>query len=313
MPASFCGVVGYKPTYGLVPYTGAFPIEQSIDEIGPITRTVRDAALMLSVVAGFDGCDPRQPRGVAASDYLGAIEAACTGLRVGVVKEGFSHDNSEPQVDATVRDAINILCSAGLEADEVSIPWHRHGARIWDVIATEGGAWQMIDGNGYGMNWKGLYDPELMDFYGAKWRQDPTAFSETVKLVLLASHFVRTRYHGKHYGMARNLEAPLAGAYDKALEAYDVLIMPTMPIRASVIPAQDASVEEVITKALEMIPNTTPFSVTGHPACSVPAGLAGGLPVGMQIVGKQFDDSMVLRVANSFEQAVGGFPAPPSA
>ncbi|MGH3178039.1 MAG: tetratricopeptide repeat protein, partial [Streptosporangiaceae bacterium] len=95
-------------------------------------------------------------------------------------------DNSEEAVDATVRDAVEALAGAGLSADEVSIPWHLHGARIWDVIATEGATAQMVDGNGYGLNWQGRYDPDLMDYYGGKWRSDPSAFSETVKLVMLA-------------------------------------------------------------------------------------------------------------------------------
>jgi Asp-tRNAAsn/Glu-tRNAGln amidotransferase A subunit and related amidases len=313
IPSAFCGTVGHKPTFGLVPYTGAFPIEATIDHVGPITRTVTDAALVLTVIAGHDGQDPRQPVDIAPEDYVAALGLGAEGLRVGVLTEGFGHANSEAEVDDTVRGAVEQLRSAGLVVEEVSVPWHQHAPKIWDVIATEGATAQMIETNGYGLNWKGSYDPELMAFYGAKWRADPAAFSETVKLVLLAGRHALGTAHGKYYAMAQNLAPRLGAAYDAALAGVDVLVMPTLPIRASVIPGPDAPREEILARGLEMLANTAPFDVTGHPACSVPAGLAGGLPVGLQIVGKHFDDATVLRVAHTFEQAVGGFPTPQSA
>ncbi len=310
IPAAFCGIVGHKPTHGLVPYTGAFPIEQSIDHLGPMARTVSDVALMLTIMAGSDGYDPRQRGADASIDYLAALEQDASGLRIGVVSEGFERPNSEAEVDAAAREAVDALCGAGLNADEVSIPWHLYGAQIWDVIATEGATWQMVDGNGYGMNWQGLYDPDLIDFYGGKWRDDAAAFSETVKLVLLAGRHTLDRYHGRHYAMARNLTPTLRAAYDTALESYDVLVMPTLPIRASLIPAADAPLEESLARALEMVGNTAPLDVTGHPACSVPAGLSSGLPVGLMIIGKHHDDATVLRVAHTLETVRGGFPTP---
>jgi amidase len=310
IPSAYSGTVGHKPTYGLVPYTGAFPIEQTIDHVGPITRSVADAALMLNVIAGPDGLDPRQPRDLTPDDYVAALARGADGLRMGVVSEGFGHPNSEPAVDDAVRAAVETLRGAGLSADDVSIPWHAHGARIWDVIATEGATAQMIDANGYGLNWQGLYDPELMEYYGNRWRADAGQFSETVKLVVLAGRYAIDRYQAKYYAMARNLVPQLCAAYDEALQRYDVLVMPTLPVQASLLPPDGASREEVIPRALEMITNTCVTDVTGHPACSVPAGLAGGLPTGMMIIGRHWDDATVLRVAHTFEQAVGGFPTP---
>ncbi|OLT13485.1 amidase [Pseudonocardia sp. CNS-139] len=312
MPSSFSGIVGHKPTHGLVPYTGAFPIEPTIDHVGPMTRTVADAALVLGVIAGADGHDPRQPTGVTGDDYLAALGRGAEGLRIGVLTEGFGHADSAPAVDAAVRAGVDTLVGAGLVAEEVSIPWHLHGAKVWDVIATEGAAWQMVDANGYGRNWDGLYDPELVAHYGERWRADGSAFPETVKLVLLAGRYAIDGYQGRHYAMARNLAPRLRAAYDEALSRYDVLVLPTTPIQASVIPPADAPREEVIARALEMIANCCPFDVSGHPACSVPAGLANSLPTGMMIVGRRFDDATVLRVAHTFEQAVGGFPHPPT-
>ena len=313
MPASFSGIVGHKPTHGLVPYTGAFPIEQTIDHVGPMTRTVTDAALMLSVIAGPDGHDPRQPAGLVPQDYLAAIGQSAEGLRVGVLTEGFGHANSDPAVDDAVRAAAGSLRDTGLMVEDVSVPWHLHGAKIWDVIATEGATAQMVDANGYGMNWDGLYDPEVIEHYGRRWREDGSQFSQTVQLVLLAGRYAIDRYQGRHYAMARNLVPQLRAAYDAALSRFDVLVLPTTPIQASVIPAPDAPREEVIGRALEMIANTAVLDVSGHPACSVPAGVVNGLPTGMMIVGRHYDDATVLRVAHHFEQSVGGFPAPQAA
>jgi amidase len=311
MPAANCGVVGHKPTWGLVPYTGAFPIEATIDHVGPITRTVADAALMLSVMAGPDGLDPRQPRDLVPDDYLAALDGGARGLRVGVLREGFGLPESEQAVDDTVRAATRALADAGMAVSEVSVPWHLHGPKIWDVIATEGATSQMVDNYGFGLNWKGHYDPELMDHYGRLWTEDGARFSATVKLVLLAGKYGLDTTHGRHYAMARNLAPKLAAAYDAALADVDVLVMPTLPMRATALPPDDAGLTDVLGRALEMLANTCPFDVTGHPACSVPAGLADGLPVGMMIVGRQFEDATVLRAAHAFEQAVGGFPAPP--
>ena len=312
IPSAYTGTVGHKPTWGLVPYTGAFPIEQTIDHVGPITRTVADAALVLDVIAGPDGLDPRQPRDIAPGEYAAALVRGAEGLRIGVVGEGFAQANSEQGVSDAVRAAVDVLRGAGLTAEDVSIPWHLHGAKVWDVIATEGAAAQMVEANGYGTNWKGLYDPEVIEHYGRRWREDGSRFSETVKLVLVAGRYATGAYQGKHYAMAQNLAFELRAAYDDALSRYDVLVMPTLPLQATVLPAADAPREEVVPRALEMITNTCVTDVTGHPACSVPAGLVDGLPTGMMIIGRHWDDATVLRVAHTYEQAVGGFPTPPA-
>ena len=117
----------------------------------------------------------------------------------------------------------------------------------------------------------------------------------------------------RHYAMARNLVFEVRRHYDEALSRFDVLVMPTLPMVATLIPAASDPREVYIARALEMIPNTAPFDISGHPAISVPAGLADGLPVGMMIVGKRFDDAACLRVAHAFERLSGGFPAPPGA
>ena len=218
IPSAYSGTVGHKPTHGLVPYTGAFPIEQTIDHVGPITRTVADAALVLDVIAGPDGLDPRQPRTWSPRRLHPALDGAGDGLRDRCRRRGLRHPRPlaagrrrrGPRRRGTLR-------GAGLIAEDVSIPWHADAMHVWNVIATEGATAQMVDANAYGMNWQGLYDPELIAYYGKQWRERGERFSETVKLVLLAGRYAIDTAYGSHYAMARNLAFELRRAYDEAL------------------------------------------------------------------------------------------------
>jgi amidase len=318
IPASFCGVVGHKPTRGLVPCTGAFPIENTLDHLGPIAATVRDAALALGVLAGPDGLDPRQrccahDPAEAGTDFLADLGSGVAELRIGVLREGFGFAGlSQPAVEEAVRTAIAALAAAGAQISDVSVPWHLDALSVWTVIATDGVVTQMIDGNGFGMNAHGRYDPELITRYAAARRQHPGLLPETVKATLFAGRHAIDTTDGRYYAMARNLATDLTAAYDAALETVDVLVMPTLPIIASLLPPRGAPREESIARSTEMIVNTAPFDVTGHPATTVPAGLADGLPAGLMIVGRHHDDATCLRVAAAWEAAVGGFPRPPA-
>jgi amidase len=313
MPAAYSGVVGHKPTYGLVPYTGVFPIEQTLDHVGPLSRTVADTALMLSVIAGRDGFDPRQPRDLETQDYLGTLHRSVRGMKVGVLTEGFAIPGvSDPAVDDSIRDAIEVLRAIGVTADDVSVPLHLDAIHLWNVLAVEGATSQMIEHNAYGLNWEGLYDPELIAYYGRRWREAPHEFSPTVKAVLMAYRHTTDIGFGSYYAMGRNVALTLRQAYEEALSGYDALVMPTVPITASLLPAEGASPGEVFDRAFEHLGNTAPFDISGHPAISVPAGLVDGLPTGLMIVGRHFDDATVLRLAHAFEQEAGPLPSPPA-
>lgn len=305
--------MGHKPTHGLVPYTGAFPIELTLDHLGPMTRTVADAAAMLDAIAGRDGLDPRQPAGLEPEQYAAALGGDVAGLRVGVLAQGFGWEElSEPGVDDTVRSAAGRLAELGIEVVDVDLPWHRHALHVWNVIATDGATVQMVDGNGYGHNWAGLYDPELIAYYGRQRRETADRWSPTVTLVALAGRWSIEQEQSRHYAMARDLAFEVRRQYDRALEDVDLLVLPTVPMVAPPIPAPDDPLEVRVARALEMIVNAAPFDVSGHPATSVPAGLSDGLPVGMMLVGKRFADATCLRVAHAYEQMVGGFPTPPA-
>ena len=168
------------------------------------------------------------------------LDGPVEGLRIGVVAEGFGiPDVSMPGVDDAVQSAIERLRQLGASVTDVSVPWHRDAMHVWNVIATEGATAQMVDGNVYGMNYQGMYDPELIAFYGRQWRERAARFSETVKLVVMAGrHAIDTAY-GQHYRGA-NLTFELRRAYDEALADHDVLVMPTLPLTATPIPAPDA-------------------------------------------------------------------------
>ena len=303
IPASWCGIAGHKPTYGLVPYTGVFPIELTLDHTGPMARTVADVAVFLEAIAGPDGLDPRQ-RDVRTDKYTEAIKGSVGGLRLAIVKEGFGWEGaSEKDVDQMVQDAVHKLERLGAKVTTISLPMHRDGIHIWNAIAVEGATMLMVRGNSMGTNWKGHYTTSLLDVFAKGWQSRADDLSETTKLVVMLGQYMQDNYHGRYYAKAQNIARSLRGAYDEALQQADLLVMPTLPMKATPIPSPTASREEYVARALEMIPNTCPFDVTGHPALTVPCGMSGGLPVGMMLVGRHWEDGTVLRAGHAFEQA----------
>lgn len=301
MPASWCGAYGMKGTHGLVPYTGVMPIEATIDHVGPITTNVADNALLLEVLAGPDGLDPRQYN-VRVDRYSAALGRGVAGMRVGVMLEGFNHDNSEPDVDAKVRAAADRLRALGAFVEDVSVPMHKDGPAIWTAIAIEGLQAQMMNGNGMGFNWKGLYTTSLLDAH-ANWRARANELSSSLKMCMIAGTYFMEDYRGHFYAKAQNLSRVLCAAYDDALSRYDLLLTPTQPLKAPPIPPSSAPLSLWVGRALEMVNNTCPFDVTGHPAMSIPCGMSNGLPIGLQLIGKHYAESTIYRAAHAFEQS----------
>lgn len=302
MPAGWTGCYGMKPTHGLVPYTGVMPIEATIDHAGPMTTTVADNALLLEVIAGPDGLDPRQYN-VRVDRYTAALGRGVAGLRIGVLVEGFGHPNSEPDVDAKVRDAANRLRAMGAHVEDVSVPMHLDGPAIWTPIALEGLQAQMMHGNGMGFSWEGLYTTSLLDAH-ANWRSRANELSRTLKVSMFAGEYFIRHYRGHFYAKAQNLARRLRAAYDEALSRYDLLLLPTLPMKSTPLPPSNAPLALWCQRGFEMLANTCPFDVSGHPGMSVPCGLSQGLPVGMQLVAKHWNESTIYRAAHAFEQAV---------
>ena len=300
MPSSFCGAYGMKGTHGLVPYTGVMPIEPTIDHVGPMTQNVADNALLLEVIAGDDGLDPRQyaPR---VDKYTQAVGQGVSGLRIGVVREGFGHANSEADVDAKVRRAAERYRELGAQVEEVSVPMHLQGTAIWTPIALEGLMVTMMHGNGFSAGWKGLYVTSLLDYH-ANWRSRADELSKSLKISMFTGEFMLKHHRGHYYAKAQNLSRRLRAAYDVALDRYDLLLMPTMPMKAQPIPGPDAPLALYIQRAFEMVGNTAPFDATGHPAMTVPCGMSEGLPIGMMLIGKHWQESTIYRAAGAFER-----------
>ncbi|MGH7117168.1 MAG: amidase [Stellaceae bacterium] len=303
IPAAFCGIYGLCPTHGLVPYTGIMPIELTLDHTGPMTATVEDNALLLEVLAGPDGLDPRQSAGAVARPYREALGRGAAGLRIGIVEEGFGHPKAMPPVEAVVRAAADRFKGLGAAVETVSIPMHRRGAAIWQAIAAEGATMQMMLGNGFGFNWQGLYVTSLLDRHSS-WRSRADELSDSLKNTMLLGHYMVTRYRGHYYAKAQNLVRRLRRAYDEALSRCDLLLMPTVPMVATPLPEPGAPIEVILDCAFGMLANTAQFDCTHHPAMSLPCGMVDGLPVGMMLVAKAFEEETIYRAAAAFERGI---------
>src|SRR5690606_3655167 len=189
----------------------------------------------------------------------------------------------------------------GATVREISVPWHRHGIIVWAAIATEGGWAQMVRGDGTGHNWIGYYDTHMIDFYGRSRRTRGHDYPHSVKVVTLLGHYLAERYHGRYRGKGQNMRRAVREAYDEALREVDLLAMPTTPQKAPRLDPNDP-VERSLVYSLDQIHNTCVSCVSGHPAVSLPCALSDGLPVGLMLVGRWFEETTVLNAAYAFEQ-----------
>jgi amidase len=302
IPASHCGIVGLKPTFGLVPYTGIAPLEITLDTCGPMTANVRDNAVLLEVIAGPDGIDTRQ-RGVPAGHYSGILESGVNGLRIGILREGFGHANSEPDVDACVRKAATRFAKLGAVVEEVSVPLHAQGYAVWAAIRGDAACVTLLEMNGAGINHEGLYVTSLLD-KAMTWRSRADEFADTMKIAAIFSKYTLQRYGGHYYAKAQNIRRRLRKAYDDALASHDLLLLPTVPMKATPIPAKNAPPQEITRRSWEPTRNTCPFNVTGHPAISLPCGIGDGRPIGMMLVGRHYEEGTIYRAAAEFERNI---------
>ncbi len=302
-PSAHCGIYGTKTTHGLAPYTGIMPIELTLDHTGSMTSTVEDNALLLEVLAGPDGLDPRQYSTAPVPAYRDLMTGGVKGMRIGVVEDGFGHPSSVEKSDALVREACERLQGLGAIVEKVSIPTHRQAPATWLPVAAEGATVQMMHGNGYGFNWQGLYVASLMDAH-SNWRTRANELSDTLKNTVLLGDYMATRHRGHYYANAQNLVRRLRAAYDAVLAPYDLLAMPTVPTVATPAPPADAPIPEIIQRPFEVLPNTAGFDCTHPPATTVPCGFVDGLPVGLMLAGKFYDEGTIYRAASAFESGV---------
>ena len=301
MPASFSGCYGMKPTHGLVPYTGVMPIETTIDHVGPMTQNVTDNARMLQVLAGEDGLDPRQYN-PQVGDYIGALDRKATGLRIGIVKEGFGHKSSQPDVDETVRAAADLFKRLSMIVEEVSIPAHLWGSALWSPVGYEGLTNQMMHGNAMGTGWQGMYTTSLLNYH-ANWRSKVDELEDTAKISMFIGQYFLKHYHGYYYAKAQNLVRRMRSEFDRVFADFDLLLMPTTPMKATPLPSDDASLALRCKRAFETGANTCTTNLTGHPAMSIPCGMINELPIGLMLIAQKWRESTIYEAAFAFEQA----------
>ena len=277
IPAALCGIVGLKPTFGRVSKYGVFPLSWSADTVGPMTRTVRDTAIMLSAMAGHDPRDPSSSDR-AAEDYADALERDARGIRIGVPNEYF-YDMIDPEVEEAVSQSGRVFEGLGCTVDEVSIPIIEHSVGISSPIMMVEAAEVHLD------NLRHRAD-DISD--GVRRRFEAGALIPAIE-----------------YVKAQRARALFNREIAKVFERFDILLSPTVPIPAPKIGEADLAVGERTEPVLGLLPRLTrPFNLCGVPTISVPCGFtSSGLPIGLQLAGRAFDEATVLRVAHAFEQA----------
>jgi len=276
IPASLCGISGIKPTYGRVSRAGVLPLAWSMDHAGPMARTVRDLALMLGAMAGYDAADPTTSV-LPVPDYAAALTGEVKGLRVGLLRAHFT-DAAAPEVRAAVEAAAKQLEQAGAVVDEVSLAEVAHvAAASFAIVATEALA----------------YHAEWMRTRSADYQPD---VRDRLKMGALVS--------GVQYVRAQQVRQLVRREVDAALARRDVLLAPATPIPAPVLGEKQTQLGDGLSDVRSaLIRFTRPFNFSGHPACSVPCGFsAAGLPLGMQLVGRPFDEATVLRAADAYQR-----------
>jgi len=305
LPASWCGVVGLKPTHGLVPYTGIVGMQASLDHVGPLGRTVRDVATLLQAIAGPDGRDPRQ-RDARPPDLLSALDdaraSALRGWRVGVVAEDPSAGvETDPAVAAATADAVARLAASGASVERVELGIAAR-ARAVHSIAMLSGLPSLLDG---GVSYQlGDGQPvELGEALAHGLRERWGELGPDLQRVLKLGRALRRRHRGAPYAWAELVRAEIRREVDRALAPFDVLVMPTSPLLPPEVPEGDLT--EARRRTALAIVNTLQFNVTGHPAMTLPLAAADGLPVGISAVARQHDEPRLLAFAAACERELG--------
>ena len=291
-PAAFCGVVGLKPTYGAVSRYGVVAYANSLEQVGPLANNVEDIAVLMDVMAGYDRRDSTSID--SKTEYRKALVDDVKGLKIGIPKEFFG-EGIHPGVEKAVWDAIHKYESLGATWEEVSMPNIKYALASYYIIAMSEASSNLarFDGTRYGLrangeNWHAMVSKTRAEGFG----------TEAKRRILLGTYALSAGYHDKYYLKALKVRTLVKQDFDKALSKVDLLMAPTMPNPAFKI---GEKIEDPLTLYLSDV-NTCPINLAGVPSISVPCGFTDGLPIGLQIIGKPFDEPTVLRAAYTFEQ-----------
>ncbi|MFS0752652.1 Asp-tRNA(Asn)/Glu-tRNA(Gln) amidotransferase subunit GatA [Oceanobacillus sp. 1P07AA] len=295
-PAAFCGVVGMKPTYGRVSRFGLVAFASSLDQIGPVTRTVEDNARVLEVIAGHDQMDTTSAN-VEVPSYTEALKQDVKGLKIAVPKEYLAEGVSKEVKDA-ILDALKVYESMGATWEEVSLPHSKYALATYYLLSSSEASANLarFDGVRYGVRSENA--DNMIDMF-KKSRSE--GFGEEVKRrIMLGTFALSSGYYDAYYKKAQKVRTLIKNDFDKILEEYDVIVGPTTPTPAF-------KVGEKTSDPLTMYANdilTIPVNLAGVPGISIPCGFSQeGLPIGLQIIGNYFDESTVYRTAYAYEQA----------
>jgi aspartyl-tRNA(Asn)/glutamyl-tRNA(Gln) amidotransferase subunit A len=302
-PASFCGIVGMKPTYGRCSRWGTIAFASSLDQAGPMTRTVRDAATMLGVIAGFDAKDSTSAD-LAVPDFEAALGQGVKGLRIGIPAE-YRVDGMDPEIAALWDQGADWLKSAGAEIVDISLPRTKYALPTYYIIAPAEASSNLAryDGMRYGLRVEGVtpdasYEATRAAGFGPEVR----------RRILIGAYVLSAGYYDAYYLKGQKVRTLIADEFSAAFDKVDAILTPTAPSAAF---AQGEKSDDPIAMYLNDV-LTVPASLAGLPAISVPAGLSGdGLPLGLQIITRAFDEETLFRVAEAVELAAG-FDARPA-
>lgn len=294
-PAGYCGVVGMKPTYGRVSRYGVVAFASSLDQVGPITKNVYDNALLLEAIAGVDPKDSTSAD-IPVPNYVANLNGDIKGLRVAVPKEFFV-EGVDDAVRKSVLDAIEVLKGLGATVEEVSLPHTKYALSTYYILSSSEASSNLarFDGIRYGFRAENVNN--LLDLYKETRAQ---GFGDEVKLrIMLGTYALSAGAYDAYYKKAQQVRTLIKADYDKVFEDYDVIVGPTTPTTAF-------KIGENVDDPLTMYANdilTIPINLAGVPAISIPCGFDNGLPIGLQIIGKHFDEETLYRTAYAFEQA----------
>ncbi|OGW19011.1 MAG: aspartyl/glutamyl-tRNA amidotransferase subunit A [Nitrospirae bacterium GWC2_57_13] len=295
-PAACCGVVGLKPTYGRVSRYGLVAFASSLDQIGPITKDVRDAAIVLNAIAGRDGRDSTSAD-IPVPDFTKALQRDVKGLKIGIPKEYFI-EGMDPEVERSVREAVKTLERLGATTVEVSLPHTGYAVATYYILATSEASSNLAryDGVKYGVRADGAKD--LLDLY-LKSRSRGFG-AEVQRRIMLGTYALSAGYYDAYYKKGQQVRTLIKRDFDEAFKTVDIIATPTAPTAAFKIGEKSADPLQMYLSDIF----TISVNLAGIPGISIPCGFTkGGLPIGLQILGRHFDEETVLRAAFAYEQA----------
>ncbi|NGP46086.1 Asp-tRNA(Asn)/Glu-tRNA(Gln) amidotransferase subunit GatA [Bacillaceae bacterium SIJ1] len=303
-PAAYCGVVGLKPTYGRVSRFGLVAFASSLDQIGPLTRTVEDNAYLLQTIAGRDSHDATSAP-LDVPDYVSQLTGDVKGLKIAVPKE-YLGEGVSAEVKEKVMEALKVLEGLGATWEEVSLPHSKYALATYYLLSSSEASANLARFDGVRYGYRSDNAENLIDMY--KQSRSEGFGDEVKRRIMLGTFALSSGYYDAYYKKAQKVRTLIKQDFEQIFEKYDVVIGPTTPTTAF-------KVGEKTQDPLTMYANdilTIPVNLAGVPGISVPCGFANGLPVGLQIIGKHYDEGTVFRAAHAFEQATDHHKARPS-